>query len=169
MAGMMIAPAGRSVSRASRWMTESGASRGTSTSRRSSLRATPAARWIRRFNELDYLVVVVTNQRGVALGRVRLEDLLEIHRAMVAQLAQAGARVDDLPFCHHGEGTCFCRKPRPGLVQEARRRWDIDLAGSLLVGDSECDRQLAQVCGLRFLRAEAGHIREIVPAPATVG
>jgi histidinol-phosphate phosphatase family protein len=117
-----------------------------------------AVDWILLFNALDILVIVVTNQRGVARGLVRTEDLAEIHARMTAELARRGARIDDIFVCPHEEGTCDCRKPRPGLIREAQRRWDIDLSRSLLIGDSESDRQLAVNCGLRFLKAEGGHI-----------
>jgi histidinol-phosphate phosphatase family protein len=126
-------------------------------------RLIPAAvDWVRLFNAAGHLVVVVTNQRGVARGLMRLEDVADIHARMTAELARRGARIDGVLVCPHEEGACDCRKPRPGLVREAQRRWDIDLGRSLLVGDSESDRQLAVNCGLRFLLARGGHIVEAV-------
>lgn len=122
-------------------------------------RLIPAAvDWICLFNALDFLVIVVTNQRGVARGLMSTENLTDIHTRMIAALARQGARIDDIFVCPHEEGTCDCRKPRPGLVRQARQRWDIDMSRSLLIGDSESDRQLAVACGLRFLKAEHGHI-----------
>lgn len=111
------------------------------------------ADWIRLFNELDYLVIVVTNQRGVALGQTRPGDLEEIHRNMVAKLAEVGARIDDIFICPHDFETCDCRKPLPGLVEQACRKWEIDLKNSLLIGDTELDKELARNCGLRFVLA----------------
>jgi histidinol-phosphate phosphatase family protein len=122
------------------------------------------ADWVRLFNALDFLVVVVTNQRGVARGQVRLEDLHDIHRRMTEELARRGARLDGVLYCPHEEGACSCRKPRPGLVHEALKRWPIDLGRSLLVGDSECDRKLAEACGLRFVRVAEGRVVETVGA-----
>jgi D-glycero-D-manno-heptose 1,7-bisphosphate phosphatase len=120
--------------------------------------------WIRLFNALELLVVVITNQRGVARGLIRNEDLEEIHRNMIRELASAGARIDDLFYCPHAEDTCECRKPRPGMVLEAQRKWNIDLAGSLLIGDSERDRLLAETCRLTFVRAADGRVVDVVPA-----
>jgi D-glycero-D-manno-heptose 1,7-bisphosphate phosphatase len=114
--------------------------------------------WIRLFNALDQLVIVVTNQRGIARGRMTEADLAEIHEKMRSVLAQRGARIDDIFYCPHEEGACDCRKPRPGLVRLATQKWDIDLSRSLLIGDSERDMELARVCGLRFLRAAAGRL-----------
>jgi histidinol-phosphate phosphatase family protein len=118
-----------------------------------------AADWIRLFNALGFLVIVVTNQRGVALGLVDPKSLEEIHANMVSVLAAAGARIDDVFFCPHEYGTCDCRKPQPGMILQAREKWDIDLERSVLIGDTELDQALARNCGLRFVLATGdGHI-----------
>ena len=120
--------------------------------------------WIRIFNALDYLVIVVTVQRGIARGIMSAEAVDEIHRRMVHELAERGARIDDIFVCPHEEGTCECRKPKPGLVLQARDRWDIDLSHSLLIGDSDRDEGLAAACGLRFLRVDGrGRLVDRVP------
>ncbi len=119
------------------------------------------ADWIRLFNALGLLVVVVTNQRGVARGLIRSENLDEIHRNMTRELASAGARIDDVFYCPHEEATCECRKPLPGMVLAAERKWNIALADSLLIGDSERDRQLAEACGLTFVRVADSHVVEV--------
>jgi D-glycero-D-manno-heptose 1,7-bisphosphate phosphatase len=116
--------------------------------------------WIRLFNALDFLVVVVTNQRGVALGLMKEDDLAAIHDKMIRQLAARGARIDDIFSCPHALDACECRKPKPGLVYAARDKWDIDLRQSLLLGDSEIDRELAANCGIPFLRVDGGRIVE---------
>ncbi|HLJ45211.1 MAG TPA: HAD family hydrolase [Bryobacteraceae bacterium] len=114
--------------------------------------------WIRLFNALGFLVIVVTNQRGVARGVMSAADVEEIHSRMTAELARHGARVDDVFCCPHEENTCNCRKPRPGLVLQAQDKWDVDLAHSLLIGDSDRDAALAVGCGIPFLRAENGRL-----------
>lgn len=119
------------------------------------------ADWIRLFNALDLLVIVVTNQQGVAKGLTSAEDLEAIHHHMVEELRQSGATIDDIYCCPHREQTCDCRKPLPGLVHAATEKWDIDLSHSLMIGDSETDRQLAANCGLRFVHVGNGSIREI--------
>lgn len=116
--------------------------------------------WIRLFNELGYLVIVVTNQRGVASGLMDLDTVEDMHRRMIEQLAEAGARIDDVFCCPHAADSCDCRKPLPGLVQQACRKWEIDLDHSLLIGDSWRDEELARNCGVRFLGASGdGHLR----------
>jgi D-glycero-D-manno-heptose 1,7-bisphosphate phosphatase len=128
---------------------------------RSEFRLAPnIADWIRLFRALGFLVIVITNQRGVARGITRPADLEDIHRQMRAELAAAGAMLDDVFVCPHDEGMCDCRKPRSGLIEQARVKWDIDLSRSVVIGDSDVDRQLAANCGLRFIRVDEGRILE---------
>jgi D-glycero-D-manno-heptose 1,7-bisphosphate phosphatase len=114
--------------------------------------------WIRLFNSLDLLVIVVTNQRGVALGRIDPMELARIHDEMRQELLGLGARIDDIFCCVHDEQTCNCRKPRPGMVIEAARKWDIDLTQSTLIGDSSRDEELALACGMAFVAVHEGNV-----------
>jgi D-glycero-D-manno-heptose 1,7-bisphosphate phosphatase len=89
-------------------------------------------------------VVVVTNQRGVALGRVDPAALEDIHARMRAQIAAAGGRVDAVYHCPHDKGECECRKPRPGMfLQAARELPGLRLEESAVVGDRASDMQAA--------------------------
>jgi len=120
--------------------------------------------WIRLFNALGVLVIVVTNQRCVSLGLITTPELDEIHQRMRRELESMGARLDDVLFCPHAEGACDCRKPKPGLIEQACARWEIDLESSLLIGDSDTDKEFARRAGLRFVRVKNGRILEIVPS-----
>ncbi len=119
-----------------------------------------AVSWIRLFKAAGYLVIVLTNQRGIALGLYTHDDLHALHEKMLAELAAHGAVLDDIFYCPHEEGACACRKPRPGLVLEAQRKWDIDLSASLLIGDSDRDRRLAEICGIPFAQVRDGQVVE---------
>lgn len=114
--------------------------------------------WIRLFNVLGYLVVVITNQRGIALGLTSRETIETIHRNMVEELALRGARIDDVFYCPHAENACDCRKPRPGLIMQAQQKWGIDLSRSLMIGDTGRDRELAAAVGLPFVLVDEGRI-----------
>jgi histidinol-phosphate phosphatase family protein len=116
-----------------------------------------AVDWIRLANALGMLVIVVTNQRSVSLGLVTQEQVDEIHRRMCEALAQRGAHIDDVYCCPHAEDACDCRKPKPGMVIAAAEKWNIDVAASVMIGDSARDRDLAANTGLTFLEAENGH------------
>jgi D-glycero-D-manno-heptose 1,7-bisphosphate phosphatase len=124
-----------------------------------------AVAWIRLFKAAGFLTIVLTNQRGIALGLYTEDDLRALHEKMLAQLAAQGAILDDIFYCPHEKGACSCRKPRPGLVLEAKKKWDIDLAESLLIGDSERDRQLAESCGIPFAMVRGGKVVETIRPP----
>ena len=121
-----------------------------------------AVSWIRLFKAAGYLAIVLTNQRGIALGLYSHADLLALHERMRAELASQGAFLDDIFYCPHEEGACDCRKPRPGLVLEAQGKWNIDLSASLLIGDSDRDRLLAERCHIPFALVRNGRVVETV-------
>lgn len=120
--------------------------------------------WIRLFKAAGYLIIVLTNQRGVSLGLYDETHVQALHDKMRAELAAQGALIDDVFYCPHAEGACDCRKPLPGLVRQAQQKWDIDLAASLLIGDSERDRLLAERCGLAFALVRDGRVVATIPA-----
>lgn len=108
-----------------------------------------AADAIRAVNEAGIRVVVLTNQRCVAKGLVSESQLDSIHRRLESLLADAGAHIDAIHVCPHEEGECECRKPRPGLFHEAKRADPgIDLARSVMIGDSESDCEAAAAAGV---------------------
>src|ERR1022692_950715 len=71
-----------------------------------------------------------------------------------------GALIDDILYCPHAEGACNYRKPLPGMVIQAQQKWDIDLSASLLIGDGERDRLLAERCGIPFALVRDGRVVE---------
>ncbi|MDT4894518.1 MAG: D-glycero-D-manno-heptose 1,7-bisphosphate phosphatase, partial [Pseudonocardiales bacterium] len=78
-----------------------------------------AAAAIRRLNESGRMVVVVSNQRGVARGVFSRVQLDAVTGRLVRLLAAEGAHVDAFYYCTHGQGECDCRKPLPGLLLRA--------------------------------------------------
>jgi D-glycero-D-manno-heptose 1,7-bisphosphate phosphatase len=108
---------------------------------------------IRRLNDAALRVVVITNQRGIALGRMTQGDLDLIHARMSQLLAsESGAYVDGIFYCPHQIGTCACRKPGVGLFMQAKDRWpDIDLQASAMIGDSPNDVKAGKELGMRSL------------------
>lgn len=105
---------------------------------------------IHRLKMAGYLVIVVTNQRGIALGRYTMEDLDKIHGALHAALRAGFTDVDGIYVCPHDKNSCECRKPKPGLLLRAKEDFpQIELAKSIMIGDSESDIQagIAAGCG----------------------
>jgi len=124
-----------------------------------------AVSWIRLFKAAGFLAIVITNQRGIALGQYTEADLLALHEQMRAELAGRGAILDDVFYCPHAEGACNCRKPLPGMIIQAQQKWAIDLSASLLIGDGERDRQLAARCGIPFALVRNGRVVEVARQP----
>jgi D-glycero-D-manno-heptose 1,7-bisphosphate phosphatase len=119
---------------------------------------------VRLLNEAGFLVVVVTNQSGVARGYYTEEDVENLHRYVASELEKSGARVDAWLYCPHhpnGRGSyslpCNCRKPLPGMLKEAARRYDIDLAASVMIGDKQADVSAGQAAGCRTILVRTGY------------
>lgn len=120
---------------------------------------------VARFNRAGYLVCVTTNQAGIGRGLFTAATVAAIHAQMDAALAAAGARVDGWFFCpHHPEAAleafrqvCACRKPAPGLIQQACARFPIDLARSFVIGDKPLDLGLAVNAGVRGVLVRTGY------------
>lgn len=116
-----------------------------------------AAAGVAALNAAGALVVVATNQSGVARGYFAEECVAEVNKRLVELLAAAGARVDGVYYCPHHPGgkigkfaiDCRCRKPGPGMLEQAAREMGIDLAASFAVGDKESDVLLKDTAGLR--------------------
>lgn len=103
---------------------------------------------IARLNQADYRVVVATNQSGIGRGLFDMPTLNAIHDKMHKAAAQVGARIDAVFFCPHtADSRCHCRKPEPGMLEEIAQRYNTQLAGVPVVGDSLRDLQPAAVLG----------------------
>ncbi|MGA2286181.1 MAG: D-glycero-beta-D-manno-heptose 1,7-bisphosphate 7-phosphatase [Dehalococcoidia bacterium] len=102
-------------------------------------------------------VVVVTNQSPVGRGIISRKTLDAIHRRMTAEVEAHGGRIDAILCCPHAPGAgCGCRKPRPGLIVEAIRRFGIDPESACFVGDSVGDLKAAQAAGIPFVMVLTG-------------
>lgn len=113
-----------------------------------------AAEAIKRLNDAGIAVIVVTNQRGVALGRMSERDVEDAHLELAARLeAAAGARIDAFFYCPHEIGECDCRKPDPGMFRQAQARFPwIDLDRSVIIGDGDVDAEAGRRLGIDALQ-----------------
>lgn len=114
---------------------------------------------IKKVNASGYLAIVVTNQPVIARGEVSFEELEEIHNKMETLLGKEGAYLDAIYFCPHhphkgyeGERPelkfdCDCRKPKPGMLLNAARDFNIELSQSWMIGDGENDIKAGQNAG----------------------
>lgn len=101
-----------------------------------------AAQAVRRLNEAGIPVVVITNQSGIARGRITEQEYRAVTGRMVQLLEREGARLDGIHHCPHHpsvHGECGCRKPGTLLYQRAAEELELDLASSWYVGDRVTD------------------------------
>jgi D-glycero-D-manno-heptose 1,7-bisphosphate phosphatase len=116
---------------------------------------------IKRLNEAGYRVLVVTNQRGVAKGMVRLAELDHIHEQLIRRFAENGAIIDNIYFCPHDlDKKCACRKPEPGMLHRAVDEFGIATQLSWMVGDSSADVLAGQKAGCRTILISESSSRE---------
>ncbi len=103
---------------------------------------------IARLNQAGYRVVVSSNQSGIARGLFNIATLNAIHQKLHTAAQQVGAGIDAIFFCPHAaDDNCDCRKPKPGMLHEIARRFDVSLKGVPVIGDSLRDLQAAFVSG----------------------
>jgi D,D-heptose 1,7-bisphosphate phosphatase len=112
-----------------------------------------AAEAIRLINKSDYLAVIVTNQPVIARNLCSIEELEYIHATLETMLGKEGAYVNAIYYCpHHPDKgypeerpeykiDCECRKPKPGMLLQAAKDWNIDLSRSVMIGDTTRDLQ----------------------------
>ena len=116
---------------------------------------------IEKINKSGYLTIVVTNQPVIARGEVTINELDEIHNKMETLLGEYGAYIDGLYYCPHhphkgyeGERPefkieCECRKPKPGMLLQAAKDFNIDLKESWMIGDGENDIEAGKNAGCK--------------------
>lgn len=128
-----------------------------------------AAEGVRLLNRAGFKVVVVTNQSGIARGLLDPGRLMQIHQEIQRRLSEKGAAIDAWYYCpHHPEAgpggkrgpytkVCRCRKPAPGMIEQAARDLDLDLSSSFMVGDSLRDLETAWASGVRAVLVRTGY------------
>ncbi len=120
-----------------------------------------AAEAIKQINKSDYLAVIVTNQPVIARNLCSIEELEYIHATLETMLGKEGAYVNAIYYCpHHPDKgypeerpeykiDCECRKPKPGMLLQAAKDWNIDIANSYMIGDTTRDVQAGQNAGCK--------------------
>ena len=113
---------------------------------------------IRRLNQADLAVIVVTNQSGVARGYFPESLVQQVHERIRQELASVGAFVDGIYYCPHGSAdACNCRKPKTGMIESAAREHYLDVPRSFVVGDRYGDMELAARAGCKGVFVRTGY------------
>ncbi len=122
---------------------------------------------LRKARDMGFRIVVLSNQSGVARGLFGLEAVEKVNQRFLSILAASGVVVDGLYFCPHLPGgsvpefsmPCNCRKPAPGMAEDAARSLNIDVRRSCVIGDKLDDVNLGHVLGARPFLVRTGHGR----------
>ena len=111
------------------------------------------------FQSLGYQIVVITNQSGIGRGYYGEQEFHQVNDWMLAQFSAQGINVLDVFFCPHGpEDGCACRKPKPGMLLDAKEKHDIDMSRSWMIGDKEADVAAANAAGINnTVLVKSGH------------
>lgn len=113
---------------------------------------------MKRLAELDYGVILVTNQVGIAEGRLTEEDFHRLNDILIELLTPTGVKILKTYFCPHAENAdCDCRKPKPGMFLQAAKEFDIDMANSYTVGDRQSDIQAGINAGTKTILVKTGN------------
>jgi D-glycero-D-manno-heptose 1,7-bisphosphate phosphatase len=123
---------------------------------------------VRRLKEAGYLIVIVSNQSGVARGFFPVATVDRVHQRLTELMAAAGCAPDQIRFCPHlpdGDdpayrGDCDCRKPKPGMLEQAARDLRVDMKRSYIIGDTYSDIQCGRAAATAALLVRTGEGRE---------
>ena len=112
---------------------------------------------LKRLYEEGYMLIVITNQGGIALNRYTEETLLTMHQILFDKFAEQGAIITKAYHCAHHPTVsieCDCRKPKSGMLLEAIATYDIDPALSIMIGDKPRDVEAANGAGVKGILIE---------------
>lgn len=125
-----------------------------------------AAEALKMLKKAGYMIIVISNQSGVARGMFEESDVIAVNRKINELLSKDGIPIDDFYYCpHHFEGNvaeysfeCECRKPSPGMILQATEDHDIDLSKSFMIGDKVSDFHAANNAGCHLgILVRTGH------------
>lgn len=112
---------------------------------------------IARLKHAGLRVVVASNQSGIGRNLFDYADLFAIHDKMRRQLSELGANLDGIFFCPHtAAADCYCRKPRPGLLNDILRRWNLKTNDCVMIGDSATDIEAARAINMSAFGIRTG-------------
>jgi histidinol-phosphate phosphatase family protein len=119
---------------------------------------------LRRLREAGFLLIIITNQSGIARGFFTQSEMEQVHARLRDDLAKAGLSLAAIYHCPHGpDDGCDCRKPQTGLLLQAAKEHGLDLSQSWMVGDKCSDIQAGERSGMRTVLVYSG--AACLPAP----
>lgn len=116
---------------------------------------------LKLLSTLDYGVFIITNQAGIAEGRIDEAKFQAINSKVLEMLAPSGIKVLKTYVCPHGPSDdCECRKPKPTMILKAAKEFDIDLANSWTIGDHQSDVMAGLNAGTKAILVETANVPE---------
>ncbi|MCI0412587.1 HAD family hydrolase [bacterium] len=111
---------------------------------------------LRKLKEAGFLLIVITNQPDVARGKQTKDVVEQIHSMLRSQLP-----LDEIMVCYHDdEDHCGCRKPQPGMILQASRKYSIDLPSSFVIGDRWKDVEAGKRAGCKTIFVDSRYLEE---------
>lgn len=112
---------------------------------------------IKKLKDANYKTLIVTNQSGIGRGYFKEADLEKVNNKILSLLNEQGATIDRIYFCpHKPEVNCNCRKPETGMIEEAKKDFNIDMKKSFVIGDKVADISLGENAGLNTILVLTG-------------
>lgn len=114
-----------------------------------------APKALRAFHEKNIPVFIVTNQGGIGRGFFTIKDMQAFHQHLHLMVKSIGGKIHDIAYCPHHplaifdefKTPCRCRKPKPGMLFDLAKKWQLDLSSSVMIGDRESDFEAGQRAG----------------------
>lgn len=104
---------------------------------------------LKKLYNMEYRLIIVTNQAGIGMGYYTREDFYKVNKEMLKGLSQNGILIDKIYFCPHSKSEkCACRKPEIGLIERAQQDMNLDMSQSYFIGDSAADIEAGNRAGL---------------------
>lgn len=113
---------------------------------------------MRKFQDMGYRLVLLSNQPGIGLGYYTKEDFYRVNRALFKEFSKHGILIDKIYFCPHSKSeNCSCRKPGQALIQRAQKELSLDLSQSIMIGDKTSDIETGKRAGMKTILVRTGH------------
>lgn len=113
---------------------------------------------VKKLKDAGYFIILVSNQAGIAMGKMTDEDVALVNEKMQDDLLEIGACIDAIYYCPHGwDSACSCRKPKPGMLYQAQKDYSINLLECVLIGDDERDVQTAENADVRGILVDENY------------
>jgi len=116
---------------------------------------------LKKLKKMGWKLIIGTNQSGISRGFLDYKTLNKIHKNFLKICSQSGLKIDDIVFCpHHPSENCHCRKPNPGMLVKAAKKFNLDLKECYVIGDKESDILWGKRVGSKTILVLTGYGRE---------